>query len=120
MIVFVSALGAFMLAAFATFYPQETFPWALIAVPIFGLLYGVLALGIWNGSRFWWVVNTWMWGRLLWRSAHWSVSDQPSWLETGWDFTQSMLRAMTAVVLLTLLFTPSLFRWIWSKDRTAP
>lgn len=113
-IVFVTALGAFMLAAFATFNPQESFPWAIAGLPFVALMYGVLALGIWNRSRFWWVVNAWIAAGLLFRSAAWFVSADTD--SIGGDFSQSLLRTITAIVLLNLLFTPSLFRWIWSKE----
>lgn len=116
-IVFVTALSAFLLAAFVTFYPQEAFPWALIALPFLGPLYGLLALGIWSRSRIAWTVNVWVWGGLLWRSLDWFLSDRTGSLGPGLDFSHALLRTVTAVVLLNLLFAPSLFRWIWRKDR---
>lgn len=112
--VFVSCMGAFVLADTASYYPRELFPGAVWALPFLSLLFGILALGIWNGSRALWVANVWLLGSLLLRVGD-ALTGSSELLGPAWDFNQTLLRGVTAVVLLSILFSPSLVRWMWRK-----
>lgn len=113
--VFVSCFGAFVLAhAAATAYPGYLLPHALLGLPFLVGFYGLLAVGIWNGSRVAWVFNVYTLAALLWRVVPTLTGPAPPDAVT--DFNEDLLRAVMAVVLLTILFSPSLFRWIWHEE----
>lgn len=117
-VAFVSALGAFMLAAFATFYPPEIFPQPFLVLPLLVVFFGALGYGIWTGSRASWLINVFVWGSLVVRTTSWFISGEGGALGAGPGFNYNLLRLMTAAVLLSMLLAPSLFRWIWKRDST--
>lgn len=116
--VFVSCLAAFVLAATVSYYPRELFPGALWALPLLSLFFGALALGIWNRSAGAWVINVWMWASLLWRSVS-EMATEPTGPFAAHDYDQVLLRAVMAAVLLNILLSPSLFRWMWRRQPVA-
>ncbi|MDP9067939.1 MAG: hypothetical protein M3N53_06300 [Actinomycetota bacterium] len=55
--VFVSCMGSFLLADVVTYYSPPFFPGVFLGLPILVSSFGLLAYGIWNGSRVLWLLN---------------------------------------------------------------
>lgn len=115
-LVFIGSLGIFVVGLFAISIPAGlSLQTVLLAIPLI-LLLGLLGVGIWMRSRLAWAANVWIWAAVLFNAIRWQMLG-PFDSTVSWS-NFNLLRLCAAVVLLSVLVTPSLFRWIWRNQPT--